>query len=105
MMALAAAAASLDDPNQVTNGQRLNSEAKSFTTSELDKMGYKTIPSQANFIMVDVKRPVVPLIQALKQHNVQVGRLFPALPDYMRITIGKKAEMETFLSAFRQVAA
>jgi len=105
MMALAAATASLDDPNQVTNGQRLNSEAKSFTTSELDKMGYKTIPSQANFIMVDVKRPVVPLIQALKQHNVQVGRLFPALPDYMRITIGKKAEMETFLSAFRQVAA
>jgi len=104
IMALSAASASLDDPNQVTNGQRLNSEAKSFTTSELDKMGYKTIPSQANFIMVDVKRPVVPLIQALKQHNVQVGRLFPALPDYMRVTIGKKAEMETFLSAFRQVA-
>ena len=49
--------------------------------------------------------PVVPLIQALKQRNVQVGRLFPALPDYMRVTIGKKAEMETFLSAFRQVAA
>src|SRR5439155_10067132 len=104
MMALAAATASLDDPNQVTNGQRLNSEAKSFTTSELDKMGYKTIPSQANFIMVDVKRPVVPLIQTLKQRNVQVGRLFPALPDYMRVTIGKKAEMEAFLSAFRQVA-
>ena len=104
IMALAAATASLDDPNQVTNGQRLNSEAKNFTTSELDKMGYKTIPSQANFIMVDVKRPVVPLIQALKQRNVQVGRLFPALPDYMRVTIGKKAEMETFLSAFRQVA-
>ncbi|PYJ74381.1 MAG: aminotransferase, partial [Verrucomicrobia bacterium] len=104
IMALAAATASLDDPNQVTNGQRLNSEAKNFSTSELDKMGYKTIPSQANFIMVDVKRPVVPLIQALKQRNVQVGRLFPALPDYMRVTIGKKAEMETFLSAFRQVA-
>jgi len=55
--------------------------------------------------MIDVKRPVVPLIQALKQHNVQVGRLFPALPNYMRVTIGKKSEMETFVSAFRQATA
>jgi histidinol-phosphate/aromatic aminotransferase/cobyric acid decarboxylase-like protein len=52
-----------------------------------------------------VTRPVVPLIQALKQRNVQVGRLFPALPNHMRVTIGKKNEMESFLSAFRQVAA
>src|SRR5438067_11351739 len=99
-----AAPARLDDANQAADGQLLKNEAKTFTTSEPDKMGYKTIPSQANFIMVDVKRPVVPLIQTLKQRNVQVGRLFPALPDYMRVTIGKKAEMETFLSAFRQVA-
>jgi len=105
IMALAAASASLDDSDQVNNGLKLNSEAKNFTTSELDKMGYKQIPSQANFIMIDVKRPVVPLIQALKQRNVQVGRLFPALPDYMRLTIGKRNEMETFLSAFRQVVA
>jgi len=105
IMALAAASASLGDPDQVPNGQRLNSEAKSFTTSELDKMGYKTIPSQANFIMFDCKRPVVPLIQALKQRNVHVGRLFPALPNHMRLTIGKRNEMETFLSAFRQAVA
>jgi len=104
-MALAAATASLDDPDQVANGQRLNSEAKAFVTSELDKMGYKQIPSQANFIMFDCKRPVVPLIQALKRRNVQVGRLFPAVPNYMRVTIGKKSEMEVFLSAFRQVIA
>jgi len=105
IMALAAASASLDDPEQVPNGQRLNSEVKAFVTSELDKMGYTTIPSQANFIMIDVKHPVVPLIQALKQRNVQVGRLFPALPNYMRLTIGKKSEMETFLAAFRQATA
>jgi histidinol-phosphate aminotransferase len=102
-MALAAATASLDDPDQVTNGQRLTREAKTFVTSELDKMGYKQIPSQANFIMFDCKRPVVPLIQAMKQRNVHVGRLFPALPNHMRLTIGKKSEMETFLASFREV--
>jgi histidinol-phosphate aminotransferase len=104
-MALAAATASLDDSDQVTNGQRSNREAKAFTTSELDKMGYKQIPSQANFIMFDCKRPVVPIIQAMKQRNVQVGRLFPALPNHMRVTIGKKSEMESFLAAFREVVA
>ena len=104
-MALAAAIASLNDPDQVANGKRLNSEAKTFVTAEIDKMGYKQIPSQANFIMFDVKRPVVPLIKALKERNVQVGRLFPALPNHMRLTIGKKTEMEAFLSAFRQITA
>jgi histidinol-phosphate aminotransferase len=104
-MALAAATASFDDPDHVPNGQRLNSEAKQFTTSELDKMGYKQIPSQANFIMFDCKKPVVPIIKAMKKRNVQVGRLFPALPNHMRVTIGKKTEMETFLSAFKEVVA
>jgi histidinol-phosphate aminotransferase len=63
-------------------------------------MGYKTIPCQANFIMFDCKRPVVPLLQTLKQHNVQVVRLFPALPNHMRLTIGKKTEMEVFCRYF-----
>jgi histidinol-phosphate aminotransferase len=102
-MALAAASASLDDVDQVNNGRKLNDEAKSFTLTELDKLGYKSIPSQANFIMFDCKRPVVPLIKAMKERNVAVGRLFPALPNHMRLTIGKKSEMEAFLSALKQV--
>jgi histidinol-phosphate aminotransferase len=104
-MALAAASASIDDADQVNNGRKMNSEAKSWTLSELDKMGYKPIPSQANFIMFDCKRPVVPIIKAMKDKNVAVGRLFPAYPNYMRLTIGKKSEMEAFVSAFKQVMA
>jgi len=105
IMALAAASASLDDESQVTNGKKMNSEAKSFTLTELDKMGYKSIPSQANFIMFDCKKPVAPVIKAMKERNVQVGRLFPALPNHMRLTIGKHSEMESFVSAFKQVMA
>src|SRR5436190_10878426 len=103
IMALAAASASLDDVDQVNGGRKMNSEAKNFTLSELEKLGYKSIPSQANFIMFDCRKPVVPIIQAMKEKNVQVGRLFPALPNHMRLTIGKHSEMESFLSAFRQV--
>jgi histidinol-phosphate aminotransferase len=105
IMALAAASASLDDTDQVPNGQRLNSDAKAFTIGGLQKLGYQTIPSQANFIMVECKRPVVPLIKAMKERGVQVGRLFPALPNHMRVTIGKRSEMEAFLDAFKQVSA
>ena len=105
IMAVAAASASLDDANQVASGQRLNQETRTFVTTQLEAMGYNCIPSQANFIMFDVKRTVVPVIKALKDKNVEVGRLFPAMPNHMRLTIGKKNEMEAFLSAFRQAAA
>ncbi len=103
IMALAAGIASLRDSDQVANGRRMNSQTKMFLNTELEAMGYKHIPSQANFLMIDVKRPARPLIQALGQRGVQVGRVFPALPNHMRVTIGKRPEMETFLAAFRQV--
>lgn len=105
IMAVAAASASLDDANQVASGRQFNQETRTFVTTQLEAMGYNSIPSQANFIMFDLKRPVVPVIKALKEKNVEVGRLFPAMPNHMRLTIGKKNEMEAFLSAFRQVVA
>ncbi|MDQ6912619.1 MAG: aminotransferase class I/II-fold pyridoxal phosphate-dependent enzyme [Verrucomicrobiota bacterium] len=104
-MALAAAVASLNDADQVETGKRLNNEVKAFVSGELDSLGYKLVPSQANFLMFDLKRPVTPVIAALRERNVQVGRLFPTMPNHMRLTIGKKAEMDSFLAAFRQVMA
>ena len=103
IMALAAAIASLNDPEQVPNGRRLNAQTKQFVLDELGRLGYSNIPSQANFVMIDMKRPVQPLITGLRERNVQVGRLFPALPTHMRVTIGKQSEMETFMTAFREV--
>src|SRR2546430_7540972 len=105
VMALAAASASLDDETQVTNGRKMNSEARIWTLSELEKLGHKSIPSQANFIMFDCKKPVVPIIKAMKDKNVAVGRLFPAYPNHMRLTIGKQSEMDSFVSAFTQAMA
>ncbi len=103
-MALAAAVASLNDKSQVDDGKSLINEVKRSVIDQLDSAGYETIPSQANFIMVDVRQPVTPLIESMKERGVQVGRLFPALPHHMRVTIGKKREMDAFLTAFQQVA-
>jgi len=103
IMALVAASASLRDREQVEQGRRRNSEVKKFVYSELDKLGFKWIPSHANFLMIDLRREVKPMIAAMRERNVQVGRVFPALPNFMRVTIGTRHQMETFVSTFREV--
>ena len=92
-----------DSVNIMALAAAIASQTKRKLAGELNAMGYQHIPSQANFIMIDVKRPVRPIIDGLRQRGVQVGRPFPTLPNYMRVTIGKQTEMEAFLSAFRQV--
>jgi len=104
IMALAAANASLGDAEQAANGRRLNTKTRQFVLDEIKKLGFDHIPSQANFLMIDVKQPVRPLIDAMSKLNVQVGRAFPSLPNHMRVTIGKQDEMEAFMSAFKKVA-
>ena len=103
IMALVAALASLKDADQVTRGRKLNSEVKKSVCAELDTLGYHYIPSQANFMMIDLRRDVRPVLGELRSRGVEVGRLFPALPNHMRVTIGTAPEMKTFLSAFREV--
>jgi histidinol-phosphate/aromatic aminotransferase/cobyric acid decarboxylase-like protein len=54
-------------------------------------------------MMIDLRREVGPVIVALRERKVQVGRVFPPLPKFMRVTIGTKQQMETFISVFREV--
>jgi histidinol-phosphate aminotransferase len=103
IMALVAAAASLQDSEQVEQGRRRNTEVKKFVESELDKLGFKFIPSNANFLMIDLRREVRPVIAAMRGRSVEVGRVFPALANFMRVTVGTKPQMDTFVSTFREV--
>ena len=103
IMALVAALASLKDAEQVARGQKLNSEVKKTVYAELDALGYRYIPSHANFMMIDMRREVRPIINAFRERDVEVGRLFPPLPNFMRVTIGTASQMKTFLTAFREV--
>jgi histidinol-phosphate aminotransferase len=56
-------------------------------------------------MMIDLRRETRPVLNAMRNRGVEVGRLFPALPNFMRVTIGTSAEMKTFLTAFRDVMA
>ena len=103
IMALVAALASVKDAEHVERGRKLNTEVKKTVCTELDALGYHYITSHANFMMIDLRRDVRPVIGALRTRGVEVGRLFPALPNFMRVTIGTSSEMKTFVESFRQV--
>ncbi|HJP95411.1 MAG TPA: aminotransferase class I/II-fold pyridoxal phosphate-dependent enzyme [Pyrinomonadaceae bacterium] len=103
IMAVVAALASLKDTDHVAQGRKLNSEVKKSVCADLDTLGYRYIPSHANFMMIDLRRDVRPIIGALRTRGVEVGRLFPALPNFMRVTIGTSEQMKAFVTAFKEV--
>ena len=103
IMALVAALASLKDPEHVNRGRTLNTEVKKRVCAELDTLSYRYIPSHANFMMIDLRREVRPVISEMRNRGVEVGRLFPALPNFMRVTIGTEPQMTQFLATFKEV--
>jgi len=105
VMAIAAAQASLADPHHVTEGTKRNAATKASVVASLKKLGFEIIPSETNFFMIDVRRDVRPLIGAIRAKGVQVGRLFPALPQHMRVTIGRPEQMDAFVRAFSEAVA
>ncbi len=97
----AAARASLLDKDLVPLRRKINADNRSDTLEFLDKRGYKTIAgSQANFFMVDTKRPGTDFQNMMMGQNVAVGRTWAALPTYVRVTVGTRDEMARFQSAF-----
>ncbi len=75
------------------------------TTSELEKLGYKVLPSDTNFFMVHLRRDVAPVIEAFQAKGVLVGRPFPPMVQHLRVSVGTAEEMDRFLTAFREIVA
>ncbi|HEX4542538.1 MAG TPA: pyridoxal phosphate-dependent aminotransferase [Candidatus Acidoferrum sp.] len=101
--AVAAATASLKHEHLVSDRKALNTAIRQKTFDWLAGQGYSFTPSQANFFMVDTKRPVKEVIAAMAAKNVYIGRVWPAWPTYARITVGTQPEMDAFQSAFAAV--
>jgi len=101
--AVAAATASLRQPNLVAERKRVNAEVRAATFAWLDRNGYSYIPSVSNCFMLDTKRPARQVIAAMARQKVIIGRIWPAMPTYARITIGTPEEMEKFEVAFQNV--
>ena len=101
--AVVAATASLKEPQLVAERKRVNAEVRNATFQWLERNGYSYIPSVSNCFMVDTKRPAKEVIAAMAQQKVSIGRIWPVMPTYTRITVGSSEEMERFQVAFQKV--
>jgi histidinol-phosphate aminotransferase len=101
--AVVAASASLKDTTLLPQRKQLNAASRQQTFDWLHRNGYWFIPSQSNCFMLDTKRDGKLAIAAMQEQNVYVGRVWPIMPTYIRVTIGTPAEMATFQTAFAQV--
>jgi len=101
--ALAAASASLKQPDLIATRRKFITDTRNSTFAFLDTKGYKYIPSFSNCFMVDTGRPGRQVITAMRQQDVFIGRTWPVWPTYVRITVGTPHEMEAFQTAFAKV--
>jgi histidinol-phosphate aminotransferase len=101
--AVVAAIASLKDPQLVPKRRRINAAIRQETFQWLDRSGYSYIRSESNCFLLDTKRPGKQMIDAMAQQNVIIGRIWPVMPTYVRITVGTHEEMQQFQAAFQKV--
>ena len=97
------AVASMEDQPAADRMLVHNKRLREQTISDLEGLGYECIPSQTNFFMVNLRQTVAPIRQAFRQRGVAVGRDFPPMLDYLRVSIGTEDEMGRFMNAFEDV--
>lgn len=103
VLAAAAAWTSLSVPGHADRQVAKNTETREFTRKSLESAGYTVIPSQTNFLMVDIRRDVKAFREACRAKGILVGRPFPPLDTHARISIGTMDEMRKATAVFADV--
>jgi len=73
------------------------------TAAALTAYGYTVVPSDANFFLVHLRRPVQPAVEEFRRKGVLVGRPFAGLPEHLRVSVGTADEMTRFVAAFKEI--
>lgn len=98
LVAQAAAAASLEDRDFVRKSVELNSVGKRRIYSALEKAHIGYVPSESNFVLIDVARDSRDVFDLLLKRGVIVRAGYNlGLPNHIRVTIGTAEQNERFL--------
>ncbi|MEM2439951.1 MAG: aminotransferase class I/II-fold pyridoxal phosphate-dependent enzyme, partial [Candidatus Bathyarchaeia archaeon] len=108
-LAQAAAISALEDQEHLKTTQRLISEERKFLLNELGKIkGLKVFPTDANFILMDIRRFGLTAVQ-LKEKMLLRGILvrdcstFRGLDEYyVRVSIRTRRENEKLLASLKE---
>jgi len=91
-----AAAAALDDTDGVRDSVRRNADDRQEFFNQAMARALKPIDSHANFVMMNTFHPAEEIIQHFRKNNILIGRRFPPMDTYLRISLGRPAEMKAF---------
>ena len=69
----------------------------------LDEHGVRYVKSNGNFTFFETGRDVAELQQEFMAENIMVGRAFPPMTDWLRVSMAKPAEMRYFVQAYKKI--
>lgn len=102
-LAQTAAAAALDDRSFLWRTKRLVSSGRIYLMKCFQKLGLKALPSQANFVLVDVKHDGQKVFQWLLEKGMIVRSMKAyGLPTWIRVTVGKRGQNVRFYKLLKK---
>ena len=104
-LAVTAAIASLEDVAYVDDTRQKIKEQRDALCAVLDSLGRKYAQPQGNFVFFQTGMPIKMFQERMLAERVMVGREFPPMLDWCRISIGSPEEMAQVHAALRKVLA
>ncbi|MCK9181527.1 MAG: histidinol-phosphate transaminase [Fibrobacteraceae bacterium] len=98
-----AAVAALSDEVHIKSTLASNASGMKFLVSEFESLGYKVIPSEANFICVHIGENCKDLVNFLEENGMIIRYLKSFdMPEWIRVTIGLKNENEMLMDLVKK---
>lgn len=100
-----AALATLNDKSFLELSLRTTNQSRQMIEATLNELGLRYLPSQTNFILHEIKGDVKTYIDRMRDNGILVGREFPPITGFNRLTLSTFDEMQVFvkvLKSFRQ---
>jgi histidinol-phosphate aminotransferase len=103
-LALAAASAVLDDEDYLERSKAENRRGLQQLAGGLEKLGLSWIPTQCNFVAVDMGQPAQPIYEVLLQEGIIVRPVAAyGMPNHLRISVGLEHENRRCLDALERI--
>ena len=104
-LSLAAAAAALQDSSLIERSRRAIAKERSQWASVFEALKLPHSDTAANFVFFNAGRPQKELAAAFRQHGIDIGRGFPPLDQWTRISIGLPGENAKAQQVLREILA
>ncbi|TVP51424.1 MAG: aminotransferase class I/II-fold pyridoxal phosphate-dependent enzyme [Mongoliibacter sp.] len=103
IMAIEAGKSALQDEEFYKFSLAKNLECRKMIESTLDELGLDYLPSQANFVFFNAKQDVSNLAVKMLEKGVIIGRPFPPMNNWCRISTGTVEEVAFFNQALKEL--